>query len=129
MPHEAGMASGVFNSARQLGGCVGVAALATIAATRTGNSTAPAALNDGYALALCCAAGLFALASIVAATVLPATRRTIRTTRRGRRPRNSPPRAPEDASSGSMDTSTAARYLETEEPKTIPTHHIERDTT
>ncbi|MEU1547982.1 MFS transporter [Nocardia sp. NPDC005745] len=79
-PHEAGMASGVFNSARQLGGCVGVAALATVAAARTGNSTAPAALNDGYALALCCAAGLFAVASIVAATVLPTTRRTIRTT-------------------------------------------------
>jgi hypothetical protein len=52
-----------------------VAALATVAAGRTGNSTAPAALNDGYALALCCAAGLFAVATVVAATVLPATRR------------------------------------------------------
>ncbi|MGW4088831.1 MFS transporter [Nocardia sp. NPDC004750] len=80
-PHEAGMASGAFNSARQLGGCVGVAALATVAATRTGDSVAPAALNDGYALALCCAAGLFAVASVVAATVLPRTHRTISTPR------------------------------------------------
>ncbi|MEW1739092.1 MFS transporter [Nocardia beijingensis] len=74
-PQEAGMASGVFNSARQLGGCVGVATLATVAAARTGDSAAPAALNDGYALALCCAAGLFAVASVVAATVLPRTSR------------------------------------------------------
>ncbi|MET9027591.1 MFS transporter [Nocardia sp. NPDC004168] len=80
-PHEAGMASGAFNSARQLGGCVGVAALATVAAARTGDSVAPAALNDGYALALCCAAGLFAVASVVAATVLPRTHRTISTHR------------------------------------------------
>ena len=38
-PHEAGMASGLMNSSRQLGGCIGLAALATIAAHRTG--TAP----------------------------------------------------------------------------------------
>ncbi|MDE1671835.1 MFS transporter [Nocardia gipuzkoensis] len=73
-PHEAGMASGVFNSARQLGGCVGVAALATIAAARTGDSTAPAVLNDGYALALGCAALLFGTATVAAAALLPTRR-------------------------------------------------------
>ncbi|UGT54702.1 MFS transporter [Nocardia asteroides] len=73
-PGDAGMASGVFNSARQLGGSVGVAALATLAASRTGASTDPAALNAGYALALAVAALLFAAAAVVAAVVLPAAR-------------------------------------------------------
>ncbi|MFD4759294.1 MFS transporter [Streptomyces sp. NPDC058439] len=68
---EAGMASGLFNSSRQLGGCVGLAALATIAALHTGPATDPAALNDGYALGLAVTAGLFVLAAVVAIGVLP----------------------------------------------------------
>lgn len=76
-PHEAGMASGVLNSARQLGGCVGLAALATAAAGRTGASTSPAALNDGYALGLAAGALLFVAAVIVAVTVLPRSGRTV----------------------------------------------------
>ncbi|MDX3311579.1 MFS transporter [Streptomyces sp. NPDC054884] len=68
---EAGTASGLFNSSRQLGGCVGLAALATIAALRTGTATDPAALNDGYALGLAVTAGLFVLAAVVAIGVLP----------------------------------------------------------
>ncbi|MBF6521072.1 MFS transporter [Nocardia farcinica] len=78
--HEAGMASGVFNSARQLGGSVGVAALATVAAARTGGATDPAALNSGYALGLAVTAALFALAAIAAAVVLPAKKPTDPTT-------------------------------------------------
>ncbi|WP_280304211.1 MFS transporter [Nocardia neocaledoniensis] len=73
-PGDAGMASGVFNSARQLGGSIGVAALATLAASRTGAGTDPAALNAGYAAALAVAALLFAAAAVVAAVVLPAAR-------------------------------------------------------
>ncbi|WP_328409210.1 MFS transporter [Nocardia sp. NBC_00403] len=72
---EAGMASGVFNSARQLGGSVGVAALATIAASRSRAHVDPAGLNDGYALALGIAALVFGTAALVAAVVLPAARR------------------------------------------------------
>ncbi|MEV6121587.1 MFS transporter [Streptomyces sp. NPDC052077] len=68
---EAGMASGLLNSSRQLGGCVGLAVLATVAAHRTGADTAPAALNEGYALALAVSAGLFVLAAAVAVWVLP----------------------------------------------------------
>ncbi|WP_189448654.1 MFS transporter [Streptomyces abikoensis] len=70
-PREAGMASGVFNSSRQLGGCIGLAVLATVAAHRTGAATDPAALNDGYALGLAVTAALFLLAAAVATAVLP----------------------------------------------------------
>ncbi|MEU8133300.1 MFS transporter [Streptodolium elevatio] len=69
--HEAGMASGLMNSSRQLGGSIGLAVLATVAAHRTGTDTSPAALNDGYALALAVAAGLFVIAAVVAVVVLP----------------------------------------------------------
>ncbi|REK86382.1 MFS transporter [Streptomyces inhibens] len=70
-PREAGMASGLMNSSRQLGGCIGLAALVTIAAHRTGTATDPAALNDGYTLGLAVAAALFVLAAVVAIGVLP----------------------------------------------------------
>lgn len=73
-PQEAGMASGVFNSARQLGGCVGLAVLATVAAHRTGQATGPAALNAGYATGLAVGAALFLLAGVVAIALLPRRR-------------------------------------------------------
>lgn len=73
-PREAGMASGLMNSSRQLGGCIGLAALATIAAHRTGTATDPDVINDGYALGLAIAAALFVLAAVVAIVVLPRRR-------------------------------------------------------
>ncbi|MER7465392.1 MFS transporter [Streptomyces sp. NPDC097981] len=68
---EAGMASGLLNSSRQLGGCIGLTVLATLAAHRTGTATDPAALGDGYALGLAVTAVLFLLAAAVAIGVLP----------------------------------------------------------
>ncbi len=74
-PADAGLASGLVNTAAQVGGALGLAVLATLSATRTrdllaqGQST-PAALTGGYHLAFLIAAGLVGVAIVVALTVL-----------------------------------------------------------
>ena len=71
---EAGLASGLLNTAQQVGGALGVAVASTVAISRathllhTGSSQA-AALTSGYALAFWVIAGISA-AGIVAALVL-----------------------------------------------------------
>src|SRR5215212_660543 len=59
---ETGLASGVANTAFMMGGAVGLALLAHVAAARTGSSHAAAALNDGYHLAFVVAAVFAAVA-------------------------------------------------------------------
>ena len=68
---EAGLASGLVNTSRQVGGSLGLAILATVAGTRTAGATGSGAqaLAEGYGLAFAVGAG-FALAGAVAALTL-----------------------------------------------------------
>src|ERR1700722_1578960 len=48
---DSGVLSGVFNTAQQVGGALGLAVLTTLAASRTGTAQTPQALTSGYHLA------------------------------------------------------------------------------
>jgi EmrB/QacA subfamily drug resistance transporter len=67
-PQDAGVASGVVNTSFMMGGALGLAVLASVAAAETGGSTSPQALTDGYQLAFIVGT-LFAVAAAVVAAV------------------------------------------------------------
>jgi EmrB/QacA subfamily drug resistance transporter len=74
-PQDTGLASGLANTAPQVGGAVGLAVLATLASERTSallgdGEPAAAALNSGYHLAYLVGAALIVAAIAVALTVL-----------------------------------------------------------
>ncbi|HMN99270.1 MAG TPA: MFS transporter [Miltoncostaeaceae bacterium] len=75
-PHEAGLASGIFNTTYQVGSALGLAAMTAVAAANGADSIGdPAALTDGFSAALLGAAAI-AAAGAVAALALARRRRT-----------------------------------------------------
>lgn len=69
-PRQTGLASGVMNTAMELGPTIGLAALMSVAAVASGSATASeTATVNGYGWALATAGGAFAVAATVAAAI------------------------------------------------------------
>ena len=77
-PEESGLASGIVNTAFMMGGALGLAVLASLAASRTDSGlasgdTADAALNSGFHAAFLGGAVFAVVGAVLAAALLRAT--------------------------------------------------------
>ncbi|APE19953.1 putative transmembrane efflux protein [Streptomyces venezuelae ATCC 10712] len=74
-PNEAGMASGLLNSARQLGGSIGLASMSAVAAAATAGAAASDSvrerLTSGYGMVFAANSALLVFAVLVAVFLLP----------------------------------------------------------
>ena len=66
-PSDAGIASGLINTSRQIGGAIGLAAVSTIAASTSGSSLAASALTHGFQVGFYALTGLAAVGVVIAA--------------------------------------------------------------
>ncbi len=81
-PSQSGLASGMVNTAFMMGGALGLAALASLAAARSaalaaGGATPVAALNGGYQLTFLAGAGIAAMAGLLSAALVRSRNRDL----------------------------------------------------
>ena len=71
---EAGLASGLLNTAQQVGGALGLAVLSSVATSKIAGAQDPVSLTDGFKAAFAVGAGFAALGVLLALLVVPHVR-------------------------------------------------------